>query len=109
MWFNGESTNRPGRSQMLIKRPDDIQSSEITPEGAYLNRRAFMGAAAAAAVGAFLPYSGAAERQHGGKPSVSTAVPPYRPTARQDDKLTPYDAVTTYNNFYEFGSAKSDP
>ena len=34
---------------MLIKRPDDIKSSEITPKKVYLNRRMFMRAAALAA------------------------------------------------------------
>src|SRR5690606_19525186 len=32
-----------------------------------------------------------------------------RPPRRQEDKLTPYEAVTTYNNFYEFGFQKEDP
>ena len=35
---------------MLIKRPDDIPSSEITPESMYLNRRTFVGAAGALAL-----------------------------------------------------------
>jgi sulfoxide reductase catalytic subunit YedY len=39
---------------MLIKRPDDIPSSEITPESMYLNRRTFVGAAGALALGSVL-------------------------------------------------------
>ena len=36
---------------MLIKKPEDIRSSEITPEGVYVNRRKFLAAAGVAAVG----------------------------------------------------------
>lgn len=76
---------------MLIRRPDDIPSSDITPEGLYQNRRAFIGAAGALALGAMVaPVSmGAAERQK--------------------DDITPEKDATTYNNFYEFGTSKEDP
>ena len=90
---------------MLIKRPDDIKNSEITPEDAYVNRRDFMAkagmiAAAGWTAGRLDGWSG---RE---RPAVS---PSNRPAVSQDDKLTPYDAVTTYNNFYELGTDKSDP
>ena len=78
---------------MLIRRPPDIPSSEITGESLYLNRRAFIktagAAAAAVAAGVAAPVAAAAQRL--------------------DDKPTPYEDVTTYNNFYEFGTDKSDP
>ncbi|HET7461501.1 MAG TPA: protein-methionine-sulfoxide reductase catalytic subunit MsrP, partial [Longimicrobium sp.] len=81
---------------MLIRRPDDTRSSEITPERAYLGRRRFLGlaagAAALAAVGA--PASLAA---------CSSAE------AAQDDKPNSWEDITSYNNFYEFGTDKSDP
>src|SRR5688572_18633072 len=74
---------------MLIRRPPNIPASEITPEASYVSRREFLKAAGigAAAIGGF--------------------TPPLRP--RDDDKLTPYDDITGYNNFYEFGSGKDDP
>jgi len=76
---------------MLILRPSDVASSEITPEGTYLNRRRFIGAMAAGA--------------------ASTLVSGPADAAAQEaqEKLTPYDDVTTYNNFYEFGTGKDDP
>ncbi len=76
---------------MLIRRPDDIPSSEITPEGLYQNRRAFIGTAGTLALGALVaPASmGAAERQK--------------------DDITPEKDATTYNNFYEFGTSKEAP
>ncbi len=92
---------------MLIKRPDHIKSSEITPEDTYVNRREFIEKAGMVAAAAVLPFiGGSAGRRvaHDGstiRPSVHTSF--------QDDKLTPYDAVTTYNNFYELGTDKSDP
>ena len=42
---------------MLIRRPDDIPSSEITPESVYQNRRQFMGTAGALALGTALTPS----------------------------------------------------
>lgn len=76
---------------MLIRRPDDIPSSEITPEGLYQNRRTFIGTAGALALGALVAPAnmGAAERQK--------------------DDITPEKDATTYNNFYEFGTSKEDP
>lgn len=81
---------------MLIRRPDDIPSSEITPESIYQNRRQFMGTAGALALGSAL------------SPAALEAL---SRTGRgvQDDKVTPEEDATTYNNFYEFGTGKEDP
>ncbi|MBC8085905.1 MAG: protein-methionine-sulfoxide reductase catalytic subunit MsrP [Phycisphaerae bacterium] len=78
---------------MLIKRPDDIPSSSITPESVYLNRREFVGQAGALAMGALA------------LPSVAAAAS----NRRQDLKPTDEELVTTYNNFYEFGTGKDEP
>jgi sulfoxide reductase catalytic subunit YedY len=76
---------------MLIRRAQDIKSSEITEESLYWSRRNFIGASAGAALAALIPVA----------PSLTRT--------RQDEKLTPYDSVTGYNNFYEFGVGKDDP
>ncbi|UCF40693.1 MAG: protein-methionine-sulfoxide reductase catalytic subunit MsrP [Gemmatimonadota bacterium] len=89
---------------MLIKRPDDIRSSEITDEAAYLDRRRFLGTAAAA--GATLLASAAVP---GLLAACDTSAEEARPAGTQEDELTPYDDVTSYNNFYEFGTGKDDP
>ncbi|HEX5438184.1 MAG TPA: protein-methionine-sulfoxide reductase catalytic subunit MsrP [Gemmatimonadaceae bacterium] len=88
---------------MLIRKPDDIPSSEITDERTYFNRRKFIAAAGglglAAAAGVLVPkfLDGATDsRQEGG-------------ASDPKDKLTPYKDITTYNNFYEFGTSKTDP
>ncbi len=95
---------------MLIKRPSDIKASEITPEGLYLNRREFIRASSGAAVGVAFAGLGAASLA---APAPAFAQEPLGDVKKgpfgTDEKLTPYDDVTTYNNFYEFGTDKSDP
>jgi sulfoxide reductase catalytic subunit YedY len=78
---------------MLIRRPDDIASSSITPESVYLNRRDFVGQVGALAFGAMAA------------PSVLSAMG----HNRQELKPTAEDLVTSYNNFYEFGTGKDEP
>ena len=83
---------------MLIKKPNDIPSSEITPERDYLNRRSFLkmaGGVGAIAAGSTL----APGWLHG---ALATEYP-------QEDKLNTWDQITSYNNYYEFGTEKSDP
>jgi sulfoxide reductase catalytic subunit YedY len=90
---------------MLIRRPDDIKSSEITPERHYLGRREFLAAAGVLGLGAaggLVPGAfaqGTQEPQAVGKPYG----------LQKDDKPTKYADVTTYNNFYEFGTGKDEP
>jgi sulfoxide reductase catalytic subunit YedY len=91
---------------MLIRKPSDIPSSEITSESAYLDRRAFIraagGIAAAFAASPALACEAPPEEASAGGLALAGA-------AGQDDKPTPYEDVTTYNNFYEFGTDKEDP
>ncbi len=81
---------------MLIRHAKDLKYSDITPRAQYLSRRSLMTGASAALMASGLPASGA--KLDAAKSAFST-----------DDKLTPYEDVTTYNNFYEFGVDKSDP
>lgn len=87
---------------MLIRPANDILSSEITPPEVYRDRRRFMQGMGLLAAGAAL--GAAAEAQAGVKlAGVRGSV------YKLKDDLTPYQSVTTYNNFYEFGTGKSDP
>ena len=79
---------------MLIKKPADIKSSEITTEDQYLNRRKFLAAAGIATAGLM-----GSVRLIGG----------VAPSNQQDDKPNTYDEITHYNNYYEFGTDKEDP
>jgi len=88
-------------------RPD-MPSSEITPEGTYVRRRDFIAGGAAAATGLTFALAGC-------KPKA--AVVPVEPALAgvapgpfgTDETRTPYKDITTYNNFYELGTDKSDP
>lgn len=82
---------------MLICKPDDISSSEITPESVYLNRRQFISTASGIAAAALVPASLVACAAENDAQQPLT------------DKLTPFEDVTRYNNFYEFGLDKGDP
>jgi methionine sulfoxide reductase catalytic subunit len=94
---------------MLITRDSDrrlrgegIPSREITDHGVYLNRRVFMTGAAALAL---LPWGREASAQGALQPLQASKSAAYQ----VQDALTPYKSVTTYNNFYEFGTDKGDP
>jgi sulfoxide reductase catalytic subunit YedY len=80
---------------MLIRNAPEFRYSQITPKEVYLNRRTFLALGALATSTSLF----AGEKLSGvSKSPLST-----------DEKPTPLDAVTHYNNFYEFGSDKEDP
>jgi sulfoxide reductase catalytic subunit YedY len=98
---------------MLIRRPDDIPSSEITPESVYLRRREFikgLGSAGAALAGLSL-LGAAACRDDDARATLAAdgEVATEGGAQDQEDKLTPLEDVTSYNNYYEFGTDKGDP
>ncbi|MFN9104555.1 MAG: molybdopterin-dependent oxidoreductase, partial [Betaproteobacteria bacterium] len=79
--------------------------SEITPRDLALNRRQWLAAAGAAAVA--LPA--AAQTPRPGKLTPLPGAPSAVPGASTVEKITAYVHASTYNNFYEFGTDKSDP
>jgi methionine sulfoxide reductase catalytic subunit len=93
---------------MLIKNSPDIKSSQITSERDYINRRKFIKYSAATTVLSVLKsspllafdsdQSNYAKLKDVKKSKFSTT-----------EKKNPWDDITTYNNFYEFGTAKDDP
>src|SRR4051812_5004833 len=105
---------------MLIKRPSDIHPSEITGHGVYLRRRELLAGGAAAALGLAFTLGGCKARAgatgsgNGNPPAPPTgggrALPPFaRGPYGTSEAQTPFKDVTTYNNFYEFGTDKSAP
>lgn len=93
---------------MLIKSPPSWATSEsdVTPESVYLNRRKFMaGTVAATAAMAMPTLAQASKSRSSGSPLSYTKAAEYS----TEEELTPYKAVTSYNNFYEFGTGKEDP
>ncbi|MDP6653398.1 MAG: protein-methionine-sulfoxide reductase catalytic subunit MsrP [Gammaproteobacteria bacterium] len=116
---------------MLIKKPSDIKSSEITPESVYKNRREFMldgsklilGTIAGAALPATVLAQNGDTLKARAPASMQRAAPaPWwaekfsniKPAPNSEpfftgETLTPYRDVTHYNNFYEYGMDKGDP
>src|ERR1035438_9362850 len=84
---------------MVIRKAPDLRYSQVTPRTMYLNRRRFL-AAGSVALGALRGMAAAAagSKLTATKSPFSTSEPP-----------TPLDAITHYNNFYEFGTDKEDP
>src|SRR5436190_21412480 len=84
---------------MLVKTALDIRSSEITPKQLYLNRRRFL---------AGLPVAGAALLA--GRALAGTKIDGIaKSPLSTSEKLTPFNDVTHYNNYYEFGTSKEQP
>ncbi len=93
---------------MLIKKADDIRSSEITPKSLYLNRRKFLAGAAMAGAAAAL----------GLKETISPSITVLagnkidgvqKSPLSTTETITPYKDVTHYNNYYEFSTEKNEP
>ncbi len=91
---------------MLIRRPPDIPSSEITDERTYVGRRDFLQAVGIAAAGLAVGATPLDAQSSRRPPKLENVVKgPFGTT----EAMTPYEEVTTYNNFYEFGTDKSSP
>lgn len=89
---------------MLIKKPAEFCESEITTPDIYRGRRQFIqsvGAGLASASGLLFPGSAGAALDVSGYSKS--------PLSTTGEELTPYESITSYNNFYEFGTGKEDP
>lgn len=84
-----------------------IPTSEITDEAVYRDRRRLMQLLAATPA---LALAGCAEAEPPPAPA-KVVIPPEKLKAGlgTDETLTRYEDITRYNNFYEFGTAKTDP
>jgi sulfoxide reductase catalytic subunit YedY len=96
---------------MLIKKPNDIPSSEITPKSAYMTRRKFITVAAAATAAA---AGGIVLRNH--DVHVNETVEAYSKLAgivksqySTTEKPNTLKDITNYNNYYEFSTDKYEP
>ena len=94
---------------MRIRRPDDIPSSEITPESVYRDRRRFIREAGVLGLAALAGCAPAQESAAGEVDGEALADGARSTGAQPADELTPYETATSYNNFYEFGTDKEDP
>jgi sulfoxide reductase catalytic subunit YedY len=83
---------------VLIRTNPGLSEAEVTDRRLYLDRRRFLAlgaGAAAASLSVGRAFAGALDYAKG--------------AVALDDKQTPFEAVATYNNFYEFGTDKDDP
>jgi len=101
---------------MLIKKPEDVKSSEITDQKTYLNRRLFMRAVvlAGTATASTLLYKALNPPPPEKVPGVKLNTVPHEPDEeaiqrgyKVSEALTPLEEITNYNNFYEFSTSKS--
>src|SRR5580692_11906324 len=94
---------------MLINRSPDLTYADITPKSVYLNRRKFLQGMGIAGVvglaGTRLMDLISPSRDVYAGTKLATVKGPFS----TDEKITPFNDVTHYNNFYEFGTDKSDP
>jgi methionine sulfoxide reductase catalytic subunit len=103
----------------VARLPREPSPREITPESLYLRRREFIKNTALAA-GTAVAFGGGLVWLVGQRPPPDAPVE--QPLAAADatavagagpydtdEPLTPYQSVTTYNNFYEFGEDKDEP
>jgi sulfoxide reductase catalytic subunit YedY len=95
---------------MLIKKPEDVRSSEITSQSTYLNRRAFLGGAATLAGAAVIAkVAGAKAASPDTAPTGQKLLGVVKGQFSTNEKQTPYKDITNYNNYYEFSTDKYQP
>ncbi len=92
---------------MLIKRTPAVRSSEITDERDYLRRRDFLKAASGVALAA--ATAGTLGRPLLAAPAQEPLAPVAPSPFSTDEKRNSFRDITSYNNFYEFGTEKEDP
>src|SRR5262245_10847618 len=102
---------------MLIRRAADVRASEVTPEPWYLRRREFFrlagGLAVSGAIGSLAgacsdtpAAAGLGDGDGGGQTPLQNIKPKVVST---DEPLNRFEDITSYNNFFEFGTGKNDP
>ncbi|HWA12504.1 MAG TPA: protein-methionine-sulfoxide reductase catalytic subunit MsrP [Burkholderiales bacterium] len=92
---------------MLIRRTADIRPSEITSRSLYQGRRDFIRATLTLGAAAGLGAAGLTAARPADAAARLAGVNKSRYVL--DEASTPFEDVTTYNNFYEFGTDKDDP
>ena len=95
---------------MFVKRSQDLKYSDVTPRDIYMNRRKFLyglGLAGGLALAgeSLADLVSPSNRAYASTKLQGMSRSPYSTT----EKVTPEQVVTTYNNYYEFGTEKGDP
>ncbi|MCP3127051.1 protein-methionine-sulfoxide reductase catalytic subunit MsrP [Shewanella sp. KJ2020] len=103
-------------TQGILKKAQwHLQDNQVTPESVFRARRQIVKAMGLGAIGASIPgyVQAGLFDLFGEQPKSSFITTPltFQPNQRygSGEVLTPFDKVTTHNNFYEFGTSKQDP
>ena len=95
---------------MLIKKPADIPSSEITPKSLYLNRRKFLAGTALAGAAAIAGFRFREFSSPAITAQANAKIEGIKPSSLSTkETITPFKDVTNYNNYYEFSTDKYEP
>src|SRR5207244_2648372 len=98
---------------MLIRRSQNVidlpQASEITPRTVFESRRSFMRQLALGSIATGSMLELVSHQALAQNPAAQKLAAKANPAFVVMDKPTPYKDATTYNNYYEFGTDKSDP
>ena len=94
---------------MLFRRPADILPSEITPRRFYARRRSLMKLAAAGSILGAAGLLGCDARGQAKTLGLQKLDNAAKSPLSTNEPLTAYQHVTTYNNYYEFGTEKEEP
>jgi methionine sulfoxide reductase catalytic subunit len=94
---------------MLIRKPADLRESDVTPKGLYLRRREFLTVAGSTAVAVASNVLTGTPTALAQNPNAQKLANLKKSPLSTDEKQNSYKDITTYNNFYEFGTDKGDP
>jgi methionine sulfoxide reductase catalytic subunit len=94
---------------MLIKKPTGLTAAAVTPRNIYFNRRNFLRGFGIVGAATVIGERFSSVFSHPGIVHANTKLPTIKSNYIVNEKITPEDDVTHYNNFYEFGTDKADP
>jgi sulfoxide reductase catalytic subunit YedY len=94
---------------MLIRNQTGLTYADITPKNIYSNRRNFLRVLGIAGAATVIGERFASVLSHPGIVQASTKLSTVKSNYTVEEKITPENDVTHYNNFYEFGTDKGDP
>jgi sulfoxide reductase catalytic subunit YedY len=94
---------------MLIKRTNELTAADVTPKNTYFNRRNFLRGLGIAGAATVIGERFSSVLSRHGIVRANTKLTAVKSNYIVNEKITPEDDVTHYNNFYEFGTDKADP
>src|SRR6202158_1049296 len=94
---------------MPIKNKLELTYADVTPKDLYVNRRNFLRGLGVAGAASAIGDHFASILSHPGSVQANTKLSTVKSNYTVNEKVTPENDVTHYNNFYEFGTDKGDP